>query len=62
MITEKTMATEEARTSGGSWDVRLGTLNNSAIAVKTPRFTATTDVEKIREVSWEPRLFVTGVV
>lgn len=51
MITERTMAAEEVYTSGGFWDVRLGTLNNSAIAIKTPRFTVTTDVEKIREVS-----------
>jgi len=52
MITEKTMAEENVYTSGGFWDVRRGTLNNSAIAIKTPRITTTTDVEKIREVSW----------
>ena len=53
MITEKTMAEENVHTSGGFWDVRRGTLNNSAIAIKTPRITTTTDVEKIREVSWK---------
>jgi len=51
MITEKTMAEEKVYTSGGFWDVRRGTLNNSVIAIKTPRITTTTDVEKIREVS-----------
>jgi len=53
VITEKTMAEENVHTSGGFWDVRRGTLNNSAIAIKTPRITTTTDVEKIREVSWK---------
>ena len=52
VITEKIMAAEEIHTSG-LWDVRRGTLDNSVIAVKTPRFTATTDVEKIREVGPE---------
>jgi len=47
------MAEEKPHTSGSFWEVRLGTLNNSAIAVKTPRLTATADIEKIREVSWE---------
>lgn len=52
------MAADQVHTSGGSCEVRLGTLNNSAIAVKTPRFTATTNVEKIREVSWEVASFL----
>ena len=51
MITEKTMATEGVYTSGGSWEIRRGSINEHAVAVKTPRFSATTDVEKIREVS-----------
>ena len=50
------MAAEGVYTSGGFWEVRLGTLDNSAIAIKTPRFTSTTDVEKIRGVSWESAL------
>ncbi|KAF9647924.1 kinase-like protein [Thelephora ganbajun] len=49
MITEKTMAAEKAHTSGGLWEVRRGTSNNSAIAIKTPKFTTTKDVEKIRD-------------
>ena len=54
MITEKTMAAGGAHASGGFWEVRLGTMNDSAIAIKTPRFTATADAEKIRDVSCEP--------
>lgn len=51
MRTEKTMAAEKVHSSGSFWEVRVGTLNNSAIAVKTPKFTTNTDIEKIREVS-----------
>ena len=53
MIAEKTMATEKVHISGGFWEIRLGTLNDSVIAVKTPMLTTTTDIEKIREVSQE---------
>ena len=51
MITEKTLAAESAYTSGGAWEVRRGSIDGSAVAVKMPRFSTTTDVEKIREVS-----------
>ena len=60
VITEKTMAAEDVYTSGGFWDVRCGTMNNSAIAIKTPRITATADVEKIREVSRKPVVLLSG--
>ena len=62
MITEKTMAAEKPHTSGSFWDVRLGTFNDSTVAIKTARFTATTDVERIREVSEEQCSSVTAVV
>ena len=58
MITEKTMVAEKVHTSGSFWEIRLGTLNNSTIAVKTPRLTTTADIEKIREASWEPVPFL----
>ena len=51
MIAEKAMAAENVYKSGDSWEIRLGTLNNSAVAVKMPRLTTTTNIEKIREVS-----------
>jgi len=51
VITDKAMAAEKVHASGMFWEVRLGTLKDSTIAVKTPKFTTTTDVEKIRDVS-----------
>ena len=54
MITGKTMAAEEVHTSGGFWEIRLGTLNNSAIAIKSPRLATTSDIEKLREVRQKP--------
>lgn len=45
------MAAEGAYTSGGAWEVRRGSINEAAVAIKTPRFAATTDVEQIRKVS-----------
>lgn len=62
MITEKTMAADQVHTSGNSCEVRLGTLNNTAIAVKTPRFTTTINIEKIREVSWEIASFLSALL
>lgn len=57
-ITEKTMAAEDVHTSGGFWEIRRGTLNNSAIAIKSPRRATTTDIEKLREVRRKPTFFL----
>ncbi|KAF9785442.1 kinase-like domain-containing protein [Thelephora terrestris] len=47
--TDEAITRERTHISSSTWEVRRGTLNGSAIAIKTPRFTATTDAEKIRE-------------
>ena len=57
-ITEKTMAAEEVHTSGGFWEIRRGTLNNTAIAIKSPRLATTTDIEKLREVRRKPAILL----